>query len=206
MLVIFDFDGVLYKASWPGLFEAYKLIIEATGQDWRNYFSDLRQFKEWWTSDWHQNNKALGIEYEDASWTSEVFYEIYDSYAGLFPWVSSVLDVLSRKHCLSLLTNRHRKCSMNLLGPAQEYFLTVAGAEDVAKLKPDPEGINFILTKANIDSKDVLIIGDMKEDVLAGQAAGIKTGVVKWGLGLWSELVALGPDYKFQNPTDLLML
>ena len=42
--------------------------------------------------------------------------------------------------------------------------------EDVERLKPDPEGIHFLLGKA--DPSTALYLGDMLDDALAAQARG----------------------------------
>jgi len=64
----------------------------------------------------------------------------------------------------------------------------------------------MILDILKIKTKDVLMIGDMPADIIAGRAAGIKTGVVKWGLGDWDELMTYSPDYAFKKHEHLLKI
>lgn len=204
MLVIFDLDGPLVKASWRGLFESYKGVVEAGGKDWREYFRNFREFKEWWSPDWRQNDRNLGLatgkEYD------RIFYEIYNKYAYLFHWVPAVVSELAKKHSLAIFTNRHRYDANKFIAPIKKHFKFIIGGEDVKNLKPHPEGIYLILQKTGEKKENTLIIGDMPHDLMAGRVAGIKTGVVKWGLGKWKDLLALKPDYKFENYKDLLKI
>ena len=108
MLIIFDFDGVLLKASWKGLFEAYKTIIEADGKHWKEYFESFSEFKEWWSPDWRQNrNRNLGLSIGEEY--DKIFYDVYNKYAYLFPWVPALIaEKLAKKYSLAIFTNRHR--------------------------------------------------------------------------------------------------
>ena len=210
MLIIFDFDGVIFEAKWQNLFKAYRAIIKEEGKNSKDFFKNLEEFKRWWTPDWHKNNKKIGIQSLNKSLESHaLFYKVYNSGLGLFSWVNSVMKTLYQNHRLAVLTNRHKADAEKYLNPVIKYFSLIVGCEDIKKLKPDPEGINFILWRSEIFKtrsalSNVLMIGDMPDDIMAGKAAGIKTGAVKWGLGDWNELLALNPDYAFEKYKDLL--
>ena len=203
-LIIFDCDGVLRSASWEGLFKAYLLIAKYLGKDHRGFFKNINEFKKWWNPDWKENNKALGII--DSEATDKIFYSCYEPYLALFPWVPDILKKLSRKYTIAMVTNATDKSVRNSLGKMTEHFSLIAGSEHVKKLKPDPEGVNFILKNLDIHPSEALMIGDMRVDVLAGKNAGTKVGVVSWGLGEWEDLIKLSPDYKFEKPEDLLSI
>lgn len=207
MLFIFDLDGTLVNAPWKALFKAYIAIIKAEEKDYRIFFKNLKEFKNWWELNWQRNILRIGIK--DIEKANKIFYEIYNPYVCLFPWVDSVIEKLAKSHQLAILTSRHKGSAIQLLGSAVEYFSFVVGAEDVKHLKPNPEGINLILNEILpvwIWRRRVLLIGDTTGDILAGKAAGIKTAAVKWGLGNWEELLALEPDYQFRTYKDLLKL
>jgi len=204
MLIIFDFDGVLLKASWKGLFEAYKTIIEAGGKHYKEYFDSFSEFKEWWNPDWRQNDRNLGLPMGKGY--DKIFYDVYNKYAYLFHWTPAVIGELAKKHSLAIFTNRHRYNANKYLSPFKKHLRAVIGGEDIKNLKPNPEGIFLILQKTGIQKEDAVMIGDMPEDIMAGKAASVKTGVVKWGLGNWDKLLSLKPDYKFKNYKDLLRL
>ncbi len=206
MLIIFDFDGVLYKASWKGLFEAYKAVIKSQGKNYKDFFKNLNEFRKWWNPDWRKNLRKLDIKAEDSDEAHRIFYEISNSYNYLFPWARKIISELSKKHQLAIFTNRHSSNARTLLRPISIYFSCIIGGEDVRRLKPDPEGIYRILAILEMKTRDVLMVGDTPEDILAGKAAGVKTGAVKWGLGDWENLLSRDPDYKFKKYTDLLRI
>src|SRR3989344_723597 len=121
MLIIFDLDGVLVSASWRGLFAAYKEIIKVEKKDYRDFFKNLEEFKKWWTPDWRENNRKIGIEELDKSHC--VFYGIYNSYIRLYPWAEDIARKLSERHQLAILTNRHRESAESYIAPVKKYFL-----------------------------------------------------------------------------------
>ncbi|MFX1355742.1 MAG: HAD family hydrolase [Promethearchaeota archaeon] len=53
-----------------------------------------------------------------------------------------------------------------------DYFL---GREDVRKWKPDPEGLLKIKDYFNVEKNEMIFIGDLDKDILAGKNAGIDT-------------------------------
>jgi HAD superfamily hydrolase (TIGR01549 family) len=53
-----------------------------------------------------------------------------------------------------------------------DYFVA---REDLRKWKPDPEGLLKIRDHYNINGKDMIYIGDLEKDILAGKNAGIDT-------------------------------
>lgn len=210
MLIIFDFDGPLYKVDWKGLFEAYKAVIKSQGKNYKDFFRNMKEFRKWWSPNWRQNNQKLGIKLQDLDEAHRRFYEVYNSYCYLFPWVGEVLKELRHRYQLALVTNRHRESAEKILGSLREHFSFIVGAEDVKKLKPHPEGIRIILKEICADPDESLIIGDMPDDIMAGKAAGIKTGAVRWGLMKedddWAELMAWLPDYSFEKYQHLLQI
>ncbi len=207
MLIICDFDGFLFEARWENLFKAYEAIIRKEGKNPRDFFRNLEEFKNWWSSNWHENNKKIGIQsLNQVPESHDLFYKVYNSGLGLFPWVKSVMKTLYQKHQLVVLTNRHKANAEKYLHPVSKYISFVFGCEDVRNLKPDPEGVNFVLWKTGFPRLYTLMIGDTVDDIKAGKAAGIKTGAVKWGLGNWENLLALNPDYSFENYKNLLWI
>ena len=212
MLIIFDFDGVLFEASWKNLFNAYEAIIKAEGKNYRDFFRNLEEFKRWWSPNWHENNRKIGIKsLNKFDKSHEIFYQVYNRGIKLFSWTESVIKTLYQRHDLIVLTNRHKYDAEKYLKPIKRYFSLIVGCEDVQKLKPDPEGINFILWECGIFKtrsalSNVLMIGDMPDDIIAGRNAGIKTGAVKWGLGDWDELAAYLPDYSFEEYEHLAQI
>ena len=208
MLIIFDFDGVLRSISWEGLFKAYVALVEYKGKDYKELFGDLEEFKAWFNSDWRENLRRIGeFERREYPVTDKIFHSLYDPHIRIFPWVKTLLEDLSKRHTLALLSASSVKSIEKSLDNLSDFFSVIAGSEHVNEIKPDPEGIHLIMEKEKSAPENTLIIGDTEADILAGKSAGIKTGAVKWGgITPWEILMDLKPDYAFHEPEELFFL
>ena len=78
-------------------------------------------------------------------------------------------------HTLTVCTNRGISLAYLLehfdMG---NYFTYSVTTMDVAKPKPDPEGIYMIMDKFNARKEDILFIGDAFTDYYAAKAAGVE--------------------------------
>ena len=78
-------------------------------------------------------------------------------------------------------------------GLADAFDIIVTG-DDVARGKPDPEGITHALTTLGCDPAASWYIGDGPVDIRAGRAAGVRTIGISHGLHSVEELTAESPD------------
>lgn len=53
------------------------------------------------------------------------------------------------------------------------YFDELVTADNHFALKPDPEGVTYLINKYRMDPDQVLMIGDRELDILSGQNAGV---------------------------------
>jgi phosphoglycolate phosphatase-like HAD superfamily hydrolase len=74
---------------------------------------------------------------------------------------------------LCLFTGRTRKELAHTLEHfgVKNFFRRKVAMEDVERLKPDPEGIHFLLD--GVDPKSALYLGDNLDDALAAKSAGV---------------------------------
>lgn len=208
MLIIFDFDGVLRSISWQGIYESYIEILRFKGRDYKDYFPDLKSFQAWFDSDYKKNlNRIVKIENDEFPAINAIYHAHYDHRVNLFPWVGNLLRELSARHSLALLSASSSDSVKKSLGDLERFFPMLLGSDHVKEIKPNPEGIHFILEESKAAPESAIIIGDADVDILAGQAAGIKTGAVKWGgITPWETLMDLKPDYAFREPDELFSL
>jgi HAD superfamily hydrolase (TIGR01509 family) len=205
-VIIFDFDGVLRSVSWEGLRTAYIEIIKAKGKDPNQFFTDIETFENWFDMDWHKNIARIDGAYIGDEVINALFHAHYDPHVRLFPWAEALLAHLSKTHHLAVLSSSSIHSVKKELGGIASLFPVIVGAETVSRLKPHPEGVHFILRYFGTVPEHALIIGDTPQDFHAGQAAGIRTGAVKWGLCKWSALLSLGADMYFEHPDELFLL
>jgi len=210
--LVCDLDGTLRGFSWEALYWTYVARIDYRGKSYKRFFRNLDEFKKWYNFDWQKNDKrigcAKGIELQNEV-ENAIFHANYDPYIALFPWLSAIIPELAKIHELAVLTSSSEESARNTLGKFRRYFRVIAGCEHVAKLKPNPEGIKFVLALFKkrgyeFNPDDVVMIGDSEVDIKAGQNAGVKTGAVAWGMRNIKELAVLKPDHLFMKPRELL--
>ncbi|MGL4981804.1 MAG: HAD family hydrolase [Treponemataceae bacterium] len=134
-------------------------------------------------------------------------------YEGI-PELIETLFVLGMRS--GIVSNKPFAITNNILDyfDLSDFFDTVICAEQVKKMKPDPEGINLAVTtiyEANkaflqnpILPENVLMIGDTATDIKAGHNFGCKTCAFMSGLGNKEKLCAENADISIDEIKQLL--
>lgn len=87
------------------------------------------------------------------------------------------------------------------------YFEWIQGADTTKyKLKPSPEGINYIISHFNITPDQVMMVGDSIHDIYSAKSAGILTCSVTYGYKKEDELAKESPNFIIHKMTDLIEL
>jgi HAD superfamily hydrolase (TIGR01509 family) len=208
MLIIFDCDGVLRSVCWKALYEAYLVTVAYLGKDPADFFKNSGEFRKWYDSDWHKNLDRIGVPYKDKiPLINKMFHDIYDPAIQTFPWVTEILGELSSTHTIAVLSASASVSVRKSLKDSERYINIIVGCDQVKKIKPHPEGINYIIDKLGAKVSQTLMVGDMDADILAGKNAGVLTGAVSWGLtGSEKEMLEHNPDFIFSRPEDLLFI
>jgi len=88
-----------------------------------------------------------------------------------------------------------------------EYFTSVVHNDRVTNGKPHPEGVELALSELGVSTKETVMVGDSKNDLLAGKNAGLAYCIgITHGHGSAEELEAAGADYIVGSLTELLPL
>jgi phosphoglycolate phosphatase len=102
----------------------------------------------------------------------------------LYPGVREGLDRLHRAGVpLAILTNKPVKFSVRLvagLGLASHFF-QIYGGNSFAEKKPNPVGIDKLLSESGADRAHTVMVGDSAVDVLTARAALVQACGVSWG-------------------------
>jgi phosphoglycolate phosphatase len=118
----------------------------------------------------------------------------------IFPGVPEMLAGLEahgiRRAVLSRACRAYVDRSLARLG---HDFDAVLGREDVARPKPDPEGIVLLLGRLGCAADECAVVGDHPFDVLAGKRAGTRTAGVLTGAGTRETLTGAGADAVFEK-------
>ena len=104
---------------------------------------------------------------------------------------------------LAVVTNKPTALSEKLLEElgVRDCFAAVLGPECCLAKKPDPAPVLEALRMLKADPETAVMIGDHHTDLMAGQAAGIKTCFCTWGTGEDGGIVY---DFLAETPADLL--
>ena len=82
-------------------------------------------------------------------------------------------------------------------------FVAVEGNREGAPLKPDPQIVTNIITKAGVERESTIMVGDSGIDIRTAAAAGIDSVGVAWGFRFAEELYAAGATKVATNAEEL---
>lgn len=102
-----------------------------------------------------------------------------------YPGVADALRRWSGTYRMAVLTNKPVAMSETILSELSlaRHFFEVRGGDSFETKKPEPEGLLNILKSAGVPPEETVMVGDARNDVLAGKAAGTVTCGVTYGLG-----------------------
>jgi phosphoglycolate phosphatase len=121
-----------------------------------------------------------------------------------YPGVVGALRKWAGIYRMAVLTNKGVAMTQEILSglSLDGYFFEVHGGDSFGTKKPDPEGLLHILREAGVDAQEAIMVGDSRNDVLAGKAAGALTCGVTYGLGA-SGFADHSPDFTVDRFPDL---
>jgi pyrophosphatase PpaX len=96
----------------------------------------------------------------------------------------------------------------------REHFEAVVTASDTTVHKPSPEPLWLCLERLGFGGREeagagaphAIYVGDSPFDIQAGQAAGMATAAVTWGIFSREALEAAEPDFVLERPADVVRI
>jgi HAD superfamily hydrolase (TIGR01548 family) len=183
-ILVFDVDGVLVDVRGTYWRSALDTVRHLTGK--RVTYAELHKWKSkpGFNDDWNMTAAwatSLGrpTEYEEAREAFNKFYWGADGRPGnvrneKLLVTPRQIERWARNYELNLFTGRNRKEFSYTFDkwPAVKHFCKVITMDDVACIKPHPEGLRKILGKR--DPATALYLGDNIDDALAARDAGVQ--------------------------------
>lgn len=202
-LVIFDLDGTLLD-SVPDLASAIDSMLLDLGRP----AAGIERVRDWvgnGSAALVRRALAGSIEYasvdeQEAELAHQVFLQAYSgghALTSVYPGVMAFLDALkTRGIAMAVATNKPERFVAPLLEEKGMlgYFDWLVGGDTLPVQKPDPAALHWIMQKAGVAVADTLFIGDSRNDVLAGQAAGVKVVAVSYGYNHGRPVSLENPD------------
>ncbi|MEC5319097.1 phosphoglycolate phosphatase [Brenneria populi subsp. brevivirga] len=210
--VAFDLDGTLINSA-PGLAAAIDLALQANA---------LPAAGEARVAAWIGNGADVLVE-RALKWagveptpqrirdTREAFDRYYaqtvDSGSKLYPQVKETLAQLAAQGVpMAIVTNKPTPFVAPLLASLgiDAYFSLIIGGDDVIAKKPHPAPLYLVLGKLGLRARELLFVGDSRNDIQASQAAGCPCVGMTYGYN-YGEAIALShPDRVLDRFADLL--
>jgi N-acetyl-D-muramate 6-phosphate phosphatase len=184
--VLFDLDGTLLDTA-NDLGEALNYILRKYNlpiiarEQYRPVASDgalgllTLGFKD----------QLINFDYDDLRNQFLAYYqENIASHTCLYSGVNELLSRLNTENIpWGIVTNKPEGLTKQLLPyfPEFEKCAVMVGGDTLSTRKPDPEPLFFACAQINVDPKQCLYVGDALRDIEAGNNAGMKTYIAKWG-------------------------
>jgi len=214
-LICFDLDGTLVN-SVPDLRLALNAMLDDLALP---HVNDL--LVKTWVGDGipkmversllHVLGKASSVaELAQAVSIFEGYYQQFlNTESGLYPAVRSTLFSLQDKgYKIALITNKAEQFLPKLLAyfGINRCFDLLLGGDTLSKNKPDPMQVNYACEYFNIPLSQAVMVGDSRNDILAGQNAKIKTIALTYGYNYGDPIADINPDYIINHFDELLTL
>lgn len=210
--VAFDLDGTLVDSA-PGLASAIDMALAHQG---------LPAAGEALVSTWIGNGADVLVERAlhwagregDAQLVAQT-RELFDHYyaktveqgSQLFPQVKATLAQLAANGLpMGLITNKPTPFVAPLLTSLgiSDYFSVIIGGDDVVVKKPHPAPLYLLLGKLGLHAREMLFVGDSRNDIMAAQAAGCPCIGLTYGYNYGEAIATSHPDCVLAHFADLL--
>jgi phosphoglycolate phosphatase len=125
----------------------------------------------------------------------------------LYTNVKETLDTLHRAgFILALVTNKPSKFVPHVLAQhgIDHYFSDVIGGDTFTNKKPDPMALLWLVEKHGITAKQMMMVGDSKNDILAAKNAGCLSFGLTYGYNHGEPIANTQPDFVADDIADLV--
>ena len=206
---IFDFEGTLVDFQWQ---------LEPAEDELRGAFAELGFGGEAFTSGnyasmWNAAADQLAPQGRMAE-LRRALCPIYDRWdlEALTRWAPrpGAAELLCRLVTeglrVGMVSNVGRKALARALNRFEfaRWLSPVVSRDEVTHMKPDAEGILWVLSDWQIAPGDALFIGDSRADVSGARAAGMAVAIIRGGECEESDFAGAPPDHMISQLSDLL--
>jgi len=208
-VVVFDFDGVLFKSNdvhvklWEKVMERHgvdskiteKIITESFGKSYEEIVEKLMP-KE------HMSK----LEEILKEFLKEITSPEYPKKFKVVEGAKNFIKTLRSEGVRTAIATGNKKFVMELWLKELSFsglFDMIITPEDVKRGKPHPDMLLKALTFFGVDRKEMIYVGDAKDDMEMGKAAGVATVAVLTGAMNRKDAEEERADIILEKVTDL---
>lgn len=177
--VLIDFDGTIVD-SLKGIYKVFKAYFEMKGKP----FISFKNFENSFKADWIKFLKEYGVSIEGSTSTNELIEQYIKvvSQAKVNPSMTEALRSFKELgfKVAVVSSSMEKAIESKLKNENIKVDLIVSGFE--SRISDKTELLKLALRKLKINPKDAVYVGDMREDMEAGKAIGVK--VIGFARGL----------------------
>ena len=205
--IFFDLDGTLTDSK-EGIVKCYRYALDKLNCPYNVELKDdsvigppLRVIFR----------KILGSSDEVLIEKAVAIYRERFSTVGLFenkvyPGIPELLSALHKKSFgLFVVTTKPKIYAEKIIEHfhLSPLFSDIYGTELNGRFDNKADLVEFILSNRMMSAEETIMVGDKKEDIIAGKANGIKTMGVTYGYGSQQEICDAVPDYICDSPSEI---
>jgi len=133
----------------------------------------------------------------------------HDRLVRAYDGVAETVRVLrAQGHELGVVTSKSESLALRGLACVglARYMDTIVGCDSCTRHKPDPEPVRLALHRLGCPPGDAVFVGDSVHDVLAGNAAGVRTMGALWGPFGRDDLAPGDPNHYLATISEVIGL
>jgi len=217
--ILFDLDGTLidttdlilqcFKFSWTkvcGFEHSRETLIETFGTPLRDAMHRLLVLSA--SKDFIRGAQAQNTTVEELLGAYRTFNVLnHDALTRPFEGTREVLKELRRRgYSIAVVTSKGRDLGLRglKLCALDDLLDSAIFLEDTTVHKPHPEPILIALERLNTPAHAAVYVGDSRHDIVAAQAAGVRTVGALWGPSPRTKLERERPSFVAESIIDLL--
>jgi pyrophosphatase PpaX len=122
--------------------------------------------------------------------------------------IETVEIIKGRGHQIGIVTSKSESLALRGLAHVGLASLmdTIVGCDSSIRHKPDPEPVRIALHRLDASPDNAIFVGDSVHDVLAGNAAGVRTAAALWGAFKRADLEPGKPNAWLESVSDVVTL
>lgn len=217
-LIAFDLDGTLVN-SLPDLALSVNSALaevglpqapEALVLTWIGNGADILSAK---AVDWAEAESGKKLNQDEFKHFKRRFSFYYGenlcNISQLYPNVKQTLETLKAQgFILAVITNKPTKHVQPVLAAfgIDHLFSEMLGGQSLPTIKPHPAPLYYLCGKFGLYPKQILFVGDSKNDILAAHSAGCPVVGLTYGYNYNIPISEASPDWVFDDFAQLLQI